>query len=76
MKKRVGRVRSCVIGPLSPSQMFELKSDIQMWGISNLRNGRNNICTDMAFEECLGLVDDPETRKAISIISEDLDKCI
>lgn len=76
MNKRVRRIRRRVLEPLSTSQVFELKSDVQMWGISNLRNGRNNICTDMAFEECLGLVDDPETRKAISIISEDLDKCI
>lgn len=69
MNKRVRRIRRRVLEPLSTSQVFELKSDVQMWGIEHFRRGRYNLYTEMTFGECLSLIGDLQTRRDIFLMA-------
>lgn len=68
MNKRVPRTTRWVIEPLSKSQVFELKSNVQLWSIEDFRKGRD-LYTEMTFDKCLSLIGDPLTRKAISALA-------
>ena len=68
MNNRAPRITRWVIEPLSESQVFELKSDVQIWDIDSFRKG-GNFYTEMTFDKCLSLIGDPLTRRAVSSLA-------
>ena len=65
---RCDHYASKMLPPGDPSQVMELKSEINMWHIENFTKGVNNLFTNIGYGECLSLIDQTETLSMVRLL--------